>query len=671
MLLAFSVIGVTPVSGSAPQDELDWKAKSIDGREISLAQPDRLTVIFFVGVECPVARHYAARLQSLSQLFAEQPVSFIGVDSNLQDAASEVEKLVQELKLSYPLVHDADQRIAKLLDAKRTGEVVVVGCGEPKSLSGQGGQIRYRGRIDDQVSPGIRRSAPTTNELREVIEQWLATKTFSVPNTEPVGCLLTYSKTSEGSADPSQASVTFCKDVAPILFQHCIECHRPGEIGPFDVSNYHETRGWAEMMVETIEQGRMPPWHANPNHGSFKNARHVSTEIAKPIRAWIEAGTPYGDEAQLPKIPERIEGWRLPKEPDLVVEMSDIPYKIPANGTVDYQYFVVDPKLQEDKWVSSAQVIPGSAAVVHHAIVFIRPPDGVDFRGIGWLTAYVPGQRAMEFPSGFARRIPAGSKFVFQMHYTPNGVETIDRSKIGMNFLDASEVTDEVFTLVGIDQEFEIPPGEANHRVDGKVPYLPKDGTLLAVMPHMHLRGKSFELRAKSIDGEAQPANLLLDVPRYDFNWQHTYELQTPLAFQNIDQLEFTAVFDNSTGNPFNPNPKEYVMWGDQTWEEMAVCFFEVSKPYKRDSNALADAASPKRIASDNSSAPQASEDDATKKLALKLLAKFDTNRDQCISQDEATRVFQDYAFRRFDRDSDGKLTIDELTLTFRDQRVQ
>jgi len=549
-----------------------------------------------------------------------------------------------------------------LLQAKRTGEVVIVATD---------GEIAYRGRIDNQVSPGVRRSFPTTSELKDSIDQWLADKTVTVSNTDPVGCLITYQKLNIDSPISQQTSVTFCKDVAPILFQHCLECHRPGEIGPFDVSNYEETRGWAEMMVETIEQGRMPPWHADPNYESIKNARLVSKEIAKPIRAWIEAGTPYGDAAQLPKVPGHIEGWRLPKQPDLVVEMSDVAYQVPANGTVDYQYFVVDPKLDEDKWVNSAQVIPGNSAVVHHAIVFIRPPDGEDFRGIGWLTAFVPGQRAMEFPVGFARRIPAGSKFVFQMHYTPNGVETFDRSKIGINFMDAADVTDEVFTIVGIDQEFEIPPGAANHRVDGNVPYLPRDGTLLAVMPHMHLRGKSYQLRVKSKQEETEGSRILLDVPRYDFNWQHTYELQKPLPFLNVDQLEFTAVFDNSPSNPFNPDPSEYVMWGDQTWEEMAVCFFEVSKPRTPVSMTKGGVEKPKQLARLDSLATAASDVVAQTELVQKLLTKFDKNGDQCISQDEGTRVFQDYAFRQFDQDGDGKLTVKELTLTFRDRSVK
>ena len=420
------------------------------------------------------------------------------------------------------------------------------------------------------------------------------------------------------------------------------------------------------MMIETIEQGRMPPWHASPEHGTFKNARSVSKDIALPIRAWIEAGTPYGNSKQLPELPPKTEGWRLPREPDLVVEMSDEAFKVPANGTVEYQYFVVDPKLQEDRWISAAEVIPGNASIVHHAIVFVRPPDGEAFQGIGWLTAFVPGQRAMVFPEGFARRIPAGSKFVFQMHYTPNGVKHSDMSKIGLNFIDASQVTDEVFTLVGIDQEFEIPPGAENHQVNGNVRWLPRDGSLLAVIPHMHLRGKAFELRATS----GGNSSTLLHVPRYDFNWQHTYELSKPISFQEVDRLEFTAVFDNSSANPFNPNPEEFVMWGDQTWEEMAVSFFEVARPLKHtdDSNSLG---SPDNVNDNDSKKNEDSDvriDPKAAEAVERLLAKFDTNGDKSISLAEGNRIFQDYAFSRFDQDGNGILSQEELTRKFRER---
>ncbi|MFM7977318.1 MAG: alkyl hydroperoxide reductase, partial [Pirellula sp.] len=466
----------------------------------------------------------------------------------------------------FPLVKDTDQSLAQSWKITRTAEVILVDAQN---------QVVYRGRVDDQYAPGITRSKTTREDLATAISSALNGKTTEIAVTEPVGCKIAYRSRSAPSNEPSSPTVNYADSIAAIFNKHCTECHRPGEIGPFDITNTDELQGWSEMILETIDTGRMPPWHADPAHGSFKNSRSISKEEIETVRQWVRAGAPLGDTSKLTPAKFADSGWRLGQEPDLVVPMNTKAYNIPATGTVDYQYFVVDPKITEDRWVSSAQVIPGDPSVVHHAIVFIRPPDDAEFIGIGWLTAYVPGQMATRFPEGYARKIPAGSKFVFQMHYTPNGRPTSDLSKIGLRFVDEPTVTHEVFTVVGIDQDFEIPPGANNHSVTARVPRFPKDGELLAVSPHMHVRGKAFELRAR----RGQATDILLNVPHYDFNWQHTYEWTDRIPLADVDGLEFTATFDNSDANPTNPAPGEYVMWGDQTWEEMAVAFFEVSRP--------------------------------------------------------------------------------------------
>jgi hypothetical protein len=447
-----------------------------------------------------------------------------------------------------------------------------------------------------------------------------------------------------------------------------MECHRPGEIGPFDITDVVELPGWSEMILEVIDNGRMPPWHADPKHGVFKNSRSMNREEIEVVRQWVRAGAPIGDTKSLQSPPIATGGWRLEREPELVVSMRQAPYKIPASGTVDYQYFVVDPKLEEDRWVSAAQVIPGDPSVVHHAIVFIRPPDDAEFLGIGWLTAYVPGQMATRFPAGYARKIPAGSKFVFQMHYTPNGRPTSDLSKIGMTFVDPKTVTHEVFTVVGIDQDFEIPPGASDHRVTARVPRFPKDGELLAVSPHMHLRGKSFELRAQ----RGTQAETLLSVPRYDFNWQHTYEWVDRISLADVDSLDFTVSFDNSEGNPANPSAEEFVMWGDQTWEEMAVAFFEVSRPMESSGlsgparsiaqrsdrgaggkGASGQDASGERVSTEGPSSAQ--------EYADKYLRDWDANGDGVVGWEESPRVLRDFGFFRIDTDGNRELSREEL----------
>ena len=640
-------------SAEVPDSFGDLRFKTLDGQSISLGESKGITVVAFLGNECPVARSYAARLETLSKEYLAKGVRIVGVNSNPHDSEAELQRFTKELSLSFDWIKDSDQAIARRFGATRTAEVVVLDAMH---------RIAYRGRVDDQFSPGVKRSAPSRPDLQMAIDELIANKSVSVPSTPPVGCLITFQKPAT-----QDTSITFCKTIAPILYENCLECHRTGEIGPFDISNYDEVVGWAEMIVEVIDQKRMPPWHADPSHSSFKNSRQMPPNSIATIREWLAAGMPFGDAKDLPIKPPVVAGWRLPKEPDQIVVMRPQPYPVPANGSVDYQYFVVDPGIKEDKWISAAQVIPGCPEVVHHAIVFIRPPDGENFTGIGWLTAYVPGQRAMEFPAGFARRVPAGSKFVFQMHYTPNGKEQLDQSRIGLNFIDEASVTNEVFTLAGIDQEFEIPPGATKHAVKAIVPRLPKDGILLAAMPHMHLRGKSFQIQTRKADLES----IILDVPHYDFNWQHTYEWSQPIALSGIDQLSFTATFDNSTENPFNPDPKEYVMWGDQTWEEMAVAFFEVAKPRTRVKNEATDRSTKEASAAPSTTAAaQVILPDAKAiSFADEFLKRFDSNRDSVVITAEVSRIVRDYSFRTLDVNNDGKITRDELLESSRTRR--
>ena len=647
---------------SRPGNELSLTG--VDGQRIDWKPDSKLRVVAFLGCDCPVAKLYARRLEELQTRFATRGVELIGVMSNQHDSIDDITRFIKELGLSFPFVKDPEQCLASQWKISRTAEVVLV---DPS------GMIHYRGRIDDQYAPGISKSKVTREDLALAIESVLAGKQPQVAITEPVGCKIALelnrkaSQSEQASSERAEVTPTYANAVAAILNKHCTECHRPGEIGPFDITDIAELPGWSEMILEVIDNGRMPPWHADPKHGSFKNTRAISREETETIRKWVRGGAPIGEtgDLELPKFAAN--GWRLNRDPELIVPMREQPYKIPATGTVDYQYFVVDPQLKEDRWVSAAQVIPGDPSVVHHAIVFIRPPDDSEFLGIGWLTAYVPGQMATRFPPGYARKIPAGSKFVFQMHYTPNGRPTTDLSKIGMTFVDASQVTNEVYTVVGIDQDFEIPPGTADHRVTARVPRFPKDGELLAVSPHMHLRGKSFELRAVRGSDE----EVLLNVPRYDFNWQHTYEWTDRIELTDVDALNFTIAFDNSNDNPSNPDAAEYVMWGDQTWEEMAVAFFEVARPLElADSNVAArtinqrsDRPMPQRSerSAESSSKNTDTESPAAAAFADEYIGKWDANGDGIVGWEEAPKIQRDFGFSRIDSDGNRLLTREEL----------
>jgi hypothetical protein len=284
----------------------------------------------------------------------------------------------------------------------------------------------------------------------------------------------------------------------------------------------------------------------------------------------------------------------------------------------------------------------------------VRPPDGTDVRGVGYLTGYVPGQRSFMLPPGHARRVPAGSKFVFQMHYTPNGVEQPDLTRLGINWIPESEVTHEVVTLLGIDQEFEIPPHASDFAVQAEVGWFPRRAELLAIVPHMHVRGKAFQATSRRSDG----TSILLDVPRYDFNWQHVYELSEPLPLDSLDALAFTARFDNSAGNPANPDPAQTVTWGDQTWEEMAVAFFELSVP--RNGPEESEPQRNKRRLVMKAEAEQTASESATT-FVKDFFARFDRNADDLVEAHETPLVFRRYAFPRYDENRDGKLSREEI----------
>lgn len=629
------------------QQSFAFSAKSLDDQPIQVQQSDeeRFTVVCFLGAECPVARLYGPRLQKLSEQLADQDVSFIGIGSNLHDSVEDLKEYVSLTGVEFPLVKDYENRIADQYAAERTAEVFVL----DHQL-----QVRYRGRIDNEYQPGVKRSQTTKQELKRSLEELLAGKPVTVSRTEGVGCLI--GRVEQGDVT---TEVTYAKEVSRILQKHCIECHQPGEIGPFSLTDFDEVLGWAPMMVEVIENGRMPPWNADPKHGSFMNARLMPDAEKQILKGWAEGGMPFGNPDDLPspvvdQSASSDRDWQLEREPDLILPMGKQPFEVAADEFVEYQYYVVDPGFEQETWITDAQVLPGNRSVVHHCIVFVRPPDGSNTKGIGWLTAYVPGQRALPMPTGYARRIPAGSKLVFQMHYTPTGSVEEDLTRLGLCFTEESEVTHELFTLAAINHDFEIPPQQENYPVKGSRGNLPENGKLLAVAPHMHLRGKSFRLFAE----KDREKTTLLNVPNYDFNWQHVYAFAEPIGLDDIDRISFVSHFDNSDKNPSNPDPNAYVTWGDQTYQEMAIGFLEVAVP-RRTSASEAITRNPEPAG------PTAAQKEAADKYAEQYFEKLDTNRDGVILRDELPSAIGRFGFRNLDRDGDDRITPDEIRKSY------
>ena len=385
---------------------------------------------------------------------------------------------------------------------------------------------------------------------------------------------------------------TFTKDVAPILQRNCQACHRPGEAAPFSLLTYEQARPWAKAIKAAVLQKKMPPWYADPQFGKFANDPSLSPHDAETIMAWVDAGAPLGDPKQMPPPRDFVQGWSIPK-PDVVFQLPE-PFPVPATGVMEYKYVIIPTGFTQDTWVEQVQAAPTDYSVVHHIVAYVRTPGSNYFKDQpknrffeappsktegakddvpnDWLTGYAPGQPPDRFKPGQAKLIPAGSDIVLEIHYMPEGKATTDRSRLGL-VLAKHPPTERTMTLSAANMSFKIPPGAANYRVDASLT-IPEDVTLLGLHPHMHMRGKSAEYRIVFPGGKTET---LLSVPRYNWRWQLWYDFTDPIKLPKGAKLECTEHFDNSANNPENPDAAKTVIWGQQSFDEMAVCMFNVA----------------------------------------------------------------------------------------------
>ncbi|HEV2491204.1 MAG TPA: hypothetical protein VGT03_15470 [Candidatus Acidoferrales bacterium] len=394
----------------------------------------------------------------------------------------------------------------------------------------------------------------------------------------------------------SPTSPTFYKDVLPILQDHCQQCHRAGEIAPMPLFTYDETYRYAAAIQKKVRAREMPPWFADQRVGKFDDDPSLTPGQIATLVAWVEAGAPEGDPKEAPPPRSWAVGWIIPAPDDIVTMPKAV--MIPARGDVEYTYEIVPTHFSEDRWVRMSEIRPSSRAHVHHAVVYVRPPgskwlahapvgvpftastltDAQDRRDAEWtdsdiLLVYAPGSSPDEWPAGMAKFVPAGSDLVFQMHYVTKGLAATDQTSIGLVFA-KQPPAQRVLTLQLTNDKFIIPPGVPDFRVEVHGT-LPNDCTLLSFFPHMHLRGKQFEYNIVNRDGSVEP---LLRV-NYNFYWQLSYRLAQPRFLKAGTELQAVGWYDNSSGNPHNPDPTVAVRWGDQTYDEMMVGFFDVAVP--------------------------------------------------------------------------------------------
>jgi hypothetical protein len=400
---------------------------------------------------------------------------------------------------------------------------------------------------------------------------------------------------------PGKSSApTFYRDVLPILQNHCQVCHRTGEIGPMPLLTYAQTQPLARAIATDVRGKKMPPWFADPTVGHFSNDPSLTNQETATLVSWADSNAPAGNASDASPPPHWTPGWLIP-HPDAVLKMPK-PVAIPAHGDVDYTYEIVPTHFTEDKWVQFSEIRPSSRANVHHAVVYVRPPNsnwlkhapiGVPFTGADMpggqdrndthfttadiLLVYAPGSSPDDWPEGAAKFIPAGSDLVFQMHYMTRGQPATDQTSVGIVFA-KQPPTQRVLTLQLTNDHFVIPPGAPDFRVEVHGS-LPNDAVLLSFFPHMHVRGKRFEYNILHPGGTPET---LLRV-NYDFFWQLSYRLTHPLPLKAGTVLQAVAWYDNSKNNPHNPDPDVAVRWGDQTYDEMMVGFFDVAVPANMD----------------------------------------------------------------------------------------
>jgi len=385
------------------------------------------------------------------------------------------------------------------------------------------------------------------------------------------------------AATPALANPpTFSKDVAPILYKSCVECHRPDAMAPMALISYEDARPWARAIKQKVTRREMPPWGADPTIGRFSNDVSLKQSEIDTIAAWVDGGAPQGNPGELPSAPKFAAGWSIGK-PDLIFKMQQ-PFNVPADGTVPYSYVTIPTNLKEDVWIRGVELKPTDRRVVHHIISTLvegngKPPDPAPKLTRdpsrkelgGGLGGLVPGRLYSLYEDGVARKIPAGADIVLQMHYTTIGQPITDQTEIGIVL--AKEPPAKLRAEGGgaiPNMGFAIPPGDANYEVVGKQTF-DRDTYLSSLYPHMHVRGKDAQYSIIYPDGREE---VVLRVPKYDFNWQLSYKLAEPKFMPKGSTLKVTMHYDNSTGNRFNPDPSATVRWGEQTWEEMMLGYY-------------------------------------------------------------------------------------------------
>ena len=534
----------------------------------------RATVLLFVSPVCPITNQYAPELAALANAYHARGVAVVRVYSSAGATPEAITKHGAAFGLAQlPALDDRDGRLAALYGATVTPQAVLLDAKRA---------VRYSGRIDDRfVDRGkSRATGATTHDLREALDRVLAGKAVAVARTRAVGCAIE-------RATPVVAETTgptYAHDIAGLIQQNCVTCHRAGQIGPMPLETYDQVKHMASNIAAVTGTRQMPPWKAVPGSGDFVGERRLTTGQIALLKTWAERGAPGGDLALVPPEPRFAAGWTQ-GTPDLVLTIPTV-WHTDAKSEEIYRCFVLPTGLTEDKQVVGIEYRPGNRSVVHHCLGYIdtagkgRARDGADgrpgytsFGGPGFLpqgelSGWAPGNLPQFLPDGVGRLLPKGSDVILQVHYHPTGKPEDDQTQVGLYFA-RKPVTQKLRTIPLV-AKVNIPAGDAHYETTTTM-NVPFDANLISVMPHMHLLGRTIDMSVTLPDGTTKP---LIKVDDWYFNWQGTYTYKKALYIPKGSVVSLKATYDNSAANPRNPHsPPQPIHWGEKTTDEMCIGF--------------------------------------------------------------------------------------------------
>lgn len=527
--------------------DLDEKSGKLSDYRSNVA-----TVLFLNQIDCPLCGKYIPTIKQYEKNYASKKITFFIVNVDSTASKTTLRAAYEKWGLSSRYLPDFNNEVASALGAKSTTEVFVLDAART---------LVYRGPIDDQYGINYSLASPRKQFLKNALEALLNNKSVAEPAFSAPGCALNF------KAVKKTIPITYYNQVSRILQQNCETCHRAGESAPFSLDTYKQAKSHGGMIRKVTQSKLMPPWLANPKVGEWANERSLSASDIDALSEWFTSGMPEGDPKEAPVPIVWTKGWNIGK-PDVVYTISK-PIAVPATGVMPYQYEIVQTSFSDDKWIQAAEIRVTHPEIVHHVVVYEKSKiTGGNFDG--FLAGKVPGESWRVYPKGMAKKLSKNAELIFEIHYTPNGTALNDQPQLGFIFAN-SPPTHEISSMAIGDSNFTIPAYDANYPVSAEE-VLTKKIKIFSFLPHMHLRGKAFQYQATYPDGRKE---LLLDIPKYDFNWQLLYEAKNPIELPAGAKITATGWFDNSEKNPANPDPSKSVKFGLQTFEEMMIGYVD------------------------------------------------------------------------------------------------